>query len=187
MADHSQKWHDDSSNRRTSSVNLDGCRLCRGTHLNKECPLNEEVYGLEEVRYGKFGRSFPNNGGSGASLGITDFNNGREEEKFNPVNKTGFCSRDWFFLCEEEESEEGPCSLSLQVPVINFYGGKRAKIVGEIKEASENWGIFQVIGHGIPFSVLEEMIKGVQGFHEQKKEVKMQCCKLEGLDILLLC
>ncbi|GJS72567.1 1-aminocyclopropane-1-carboxylate oxidase homolog 1-like protein [Tanacetum coccineum] len=68
----------------------------------------------------------------------------------------------------------GPCSLSLQVPVINFYGGKRAKIVGEIKEASENWGIFQVIGHGIPVSVLEEMIKGVQGFHEQKNEVKMQ-------------
>nr|GFA79968.1 retrovirus-related Pol polyprotein from transposon TNT 1-94 [Tanacetum cinerariifolium] len=42
----------------------------------------------------------------GKRLGITDFNNGREEEKFNPVNKTGFCSRDWFFLCEEEESEE---------------------------------------------------------------------------------
>ncbi|GKG31264.1 hypothetical protein Tco_0423752, partial [Tanacetum coccineum] len=43
-----------------------GCGLCGGTHLDKECPLNEEVKGVEEVKYGEFGRSFPNNGGNGA-------------------------------------------------------------------------------------------------------------------------
>ncbi|GKE38830.1 hypothetical protein Tco_1462235 [Tanacetum coccineum] len=43
-----------------------GCGLCGGTHLNKEWPLNEEVYGVEKVKYGKFRRSFPNNGRSGA-------------------------------------------------------------------------------------------------------------------------
>nr|GEX60740.1 DNA-binding pseudobarrel domain-containing protein [Tanacetum cinerariifolium] len=37
------------------------CVLCRGKHLNKECPLNEEVKGVKEVKYGEFGRSFPNN------------------------------------------------------------------------------------------------------------------------------
>ncbi|GKF16105.1 hypothetical protein Tco_0061023 [Tanacetum coccineum] len=42
----------------------EGCVLCGGTHLNKECPLNEEVKGVEEVKYGEFGRSFPNNGGN---------------------------------------------------------------------------------------------------------------------------
>ncbi|GJS27358.1 hypothetical protein Tco_0487978 [Tanacetum coccineum] len=57
MADHSHKWHDGSSNMRTSS----GCVLYGGTHLDKECPLNEEVKGIEEVKYGEFGRSFPNN------------------------------------------------------------------------------------------------------------------------------
>ncbi|GJX58909.1 hypothetical protein Tco_0290299 [Tanacetum coccineum] len=41
-----------------------GCRLCGGTHLDKECPLNEEVKGVEEVKYGELGRSFPNNGGN---------------------------------------------------------------------------------------------------------------------------
>ncbi|GJT48556.1 hypothetical protein Tco_0974713 [Tanacetum coccineum] len=72
MADHSQKWHDGSSSRNidssgnaegiTAIVNkLDslgrdmkklkenmhaiqvGCQTCRGAHLDKECPLNEEV------------------------------------------------------------------------------------------------------------------------------------------------
>ncbi|GJW61620.1 hypothetical protein Tco_0110955 [Tanacetum coccineum] len=92
MTDHSHKWHDGS--KRTSGSRSDGiakitskldsqgrylkklkenvhaiqvgCGICRGTHLDKECPLNKEIKGLEEVKYGEFGRSFPNNGGSGA-------------------------------------------------------------------------------------------------------------------------
>ncbi|GKC26582.1 hypothetical protein Tco_1033876 [Tanacetum coccineum] len=43
-----------------------GCGLCVGTHLDKECLLNKEVKGVEEVKYGKFGRSFPNNSRTGA-------------------------------------------------------------------------------------------------------------------------
>nr|GEX84442.1 hypothetical protein [Tanacetum cinerariifolium] len=72
MADHSQKWHYGTSNRNNSSSSttdglativskLDklgrnmkkpkenvyaiqvGCQICKGPHLNKECPLNEEV------------------------------------------------------------------------------------------------------------------------------------------------
>ncbi|GKA35292.1 hypothetical protein Tco_0721783, partial [Tanacetum coccineum] len=43
-----------------------GYGLCRGTHPYKECPLNKKVKGIEDVKYGKFGRSFPNNGRNGA-------------------------------------------------------------------------------------------------------------------------
>ncbi|GJZ93469.1 zinc knuckle CX2CX4HX4C containing protein, partial [Tanacetum coccineum] len=32
-----------------------GCQICEGPHLNKECPLNEEVKQVEEVKYGEFG------------------------------------------------------------------------------------------------------------------------------------
>ncbi|GJW34996.1 RNA-directed DNA polymerase, eukaryota, reverse transcriptase zinc-binding domain protein [Tanacetum coccineum] len=32
-----------------------------GPHLDKECPLNGEVKSMEEVKYGEFGRPFPNN------------------------------------------------------------------------------------------------------------------------------
>ncbi|GKC34944.1 hypothetical protein Tco_1047328 [Tanacetum coccineum] len=84
MADHSQKWHDGTSSRNISSIsNTDGlaaiiskldnlgrdikklkenvhaiqvgCQICEGPHLNKECPLNEEVKQVEEVKYGELG------------------------------------------------------------------------------------------------------------------------------------
>ncbi|GKC78100.1 hypothetical protein Tco_1128874 [Tanacetum coccineum] len=90
MADHSQKWHDGSSSRNIeSSSNSEGiaaivnklenlgrdmkklkenvhaiqvgCQTCEGAHLDKDCPLNEEVKGMEEVKYGEFSRPFPNN------------------------------------------------------------------------------------------------------------------------------
>ncbi|GJU20866.1 hypothetical protein Tco_1154208 [Tanacetum coccineum] len=38
-----------------------GCQTCGGSHLDKECPLNEEVKSMEEVKYGEFDRPFPNN------------------------------------------------------------------------------------------------------------------------------
>ncbi|GJV22540.1 hypothetical protein Tco_1371560 [Tanacetum coccineum] len=38
-----------------------GCQTCGEAHLDKECPLNEEAKCMEEVKYGEFGRPFPNN------------------------------------------------------------------------------------------------------------------------------
>ncbi|GJR35245.1 hypothetical protein Tco_1210929 [Tanacetum coccineum] len=38
-----------------------GCQTCGGVHLDKDCPLNEEVNNVEEVKYGEFSRPFPNN------------------------------------------------------------------------------------------------------------------------------
>ncbi|GJR74871.1 reverse transcriptase domain-containing protein [Tanacetum coccineum] len=68
MADHSQKWNDGSSSRNIDSSSnseriaaivskLDSI----GAHLDKECPLNEEVKSIEEVKYGEFDRPFRNN------------------------------------------------------------------------------------------------------------------------------
>ncbi|GJW08279.1 hypothetical protein Tco_1570702 [Tanacetum coccineum] len=84
MADHSQKWHDGSSNRNIESnsnskgiaaivnklENLGrdmkklkenvhaiqvGCQNCGGAHLDKDCPLKEEVKSIKEAKYGEFG------------------------------------------------------------------------------------------------------------------------------------
>ncbi|GJR19540.1 zinc knuckle CX2CX4HX4C containing protein [Tanacetum coccineum] len=88
MADHSQKWHDGTSTRnikgssnsegiaaiinKLETLSRDmkklkenvhaiqvGCQICEGAHIDKDCPLNEEVKSVEEVKYGEFG--FSNN------------------------------------------------------------------------------------------------------------------------------
>ncbi|GJT76706.1 hypothetical protein Tco_1043431 [Tanacetum coccineum] len=71
MADHSQKWHDGTSNRNiSSSSDIDGLTAVIRPHLDKECPLNEEVKQVDEVKYGKFGCPAPFNGSSGAKFHV---------------------------------------------------------------------------------------------------------------------
>ncbi|KAA8543354.1 hypothetical protein F0562_021151 [Nyssa sinensis] len=68
-------------------------------------------------------------------------------------------------------------SLHFQVPVIDFDGfasGRWKGIVSEIGKAAETWGFFQMVNHGVPVSVIDEMIEGVRRFHEQPREVKME-------------
>nr|GEV58473.1 hypothetical protein [Tanacetum cinerariifolium] len=101
MADHSQKWHDRSSSRNIESSsdskgiaaivtkleNLDrymkklkenvhaiqvGYQICRGAHLDIDCPYNEEIKSMEEVKYGEFGQPFLKNDGR--------FNGGRYDQ-----------------------------------------------------------------------------------------------------------
>ncbi|GJZ30793.1 hypothetical protein Tco_0575840 [Tanacetum coccineum] len=86
MADHSQKWHDNSSSKSINNENSEGitflvnklenlgqdmkklkenvhaiqvgCQNCQGPHLDKDCPLREEIQSIKEVKYGEFNRPF---------------------------------------------------------------------------------------------------------------------------------
>lgn len=49
---------------------------------------------------------------------------------------------------------------------------RRREIVDGIRMASEDWGIFQIVNHGVPIEVMEAMKEGVRGFHEQPVEEK---------------
>ncbi|KAH9764462.1 1-aminocyclopropane-1-carboxylate oxidase [Citrus sinensis] len=65
----------------------------------------------------------------------------------------------------------------LQVPVIDLDGiryNQLEDIVDQVRAASQTWGFFQVINHGVPLNLIQEMIEGVHKFNEQDVEVKKQ-------------
>ncbi|KAJ4968760.1 hypothetical protein NE237_015461 [Protea cynaroides] len=48
----------------------------------------------------------------------------------------------------------------------------RKEVVDQIRKASETWGFFRVLNHGIPTSILEEMLQGIRRFFEQDIKLK---------------
>ncbi|GMH26567.1 hypothetical protein Nepgr_028410 [Nepenthes gracilis] len=63
------------------------------------------------------------------------------------------------------------------IPVIDLQGidgdeTRRRKVIEEVERSCEEWGFFQVLNHGIPSTVLDEVIHGVRRFFEQDVGLK---------------
>lgn len=68
---------------------------------------------------------------------------------------------------------------SFEIPVIDFSGisedeNLRRSVIGKVRDASENWGFFQVINHGVPVTTLDQVLDGIRKFHEQDTQVKKE-------------
>lgn len=72
-----------------------------------------------------------------------------------------------------------PAKTQFNFPVIDFEGfekdpSARENVVNRVREAAETWGFFQVVNHGIPPNILEEILDGVGRFMDQETEIKKQ-------------
>ncbi|KAK7324349.1 hypothetical protein VNO77_27882 [Canavalia gladiata] len=73
----------------------------------------------------------------------------------------------------------GELDSEFSIPLIDLTGIHddpilRGDVVGKVRYACENWGFFQIINHGIPTHVLDEMIKGTCRFHQQDANVRKE-------------
>lgn len=88
------------------------------------------------------------------------------------------------FVHSPEDLQQTHIDHDFRVPVIDLKGldqstERRKEVVNEISKAAEEWGFFQIMNHGVPLDVMEEILKGVRRFHEQPHETKVEWYSLD--------
>ncbi|XP_052172786.1 1-aminocyclopropane-1-carboxylate oxidase homolog 4-like [Diospyros lotus] len=107
---------------------------------------------------------------------VIDFDNSKIGVK--GLSDSGITTIPKFFVHPPETLSDLKKSSSFgsEIPVIDLSNlhcqTNREKIIKEVREAAKTWGFFQVINHGIPLGVLDDIILAIKAFHEEPKEAK---------------
>ncbi|KAJ7954738.1 1-aminocyclopropane-1-carboxylate oxidase-like 1-like [Quillaja saponaria] len=84
------------------------------------------------------------------------------------------------FYCGELNLTETSSPIdSKLIPIIDLKdihsnSMSRTEVIGKLHDACQKWGFFQLINHGIPIDILDEIINGIHHFHELDTEVKKE-------------
>uniref|UniRef100_A0A0D6QUT1 Fe2OG dioxygenase domain-containing protein n=1 Tax=Araucaria cunninghamii TaxID=56994 RepID=A0A0D6QUT1_ARACU len=81
------------------------------------------------------------------------------------------------YIRPENERPTATPIFTESVPVIDLqglYGPNRAHIIDAISKASQEWGFFQVINHGVPKRVIERMVEAHRRFFDLPEEEKIK-------------
>ncbi|XP_010245069.1 PREDICTED: naringenin,2-oxoglutarate 3-dioxygenase-like [Nelumbo nucifera] len=84
-----------------------------------------------------------------------------------------------FIRCEDERPKVAHNQFSNEIPVISLAGidesqGRRMEICQKIVEACEQWGIFQIIDHGVDGNLISEMARLGREFFALPEEEKLR-------------
>ncbi|XP_038698024.1 1-aminocyclopropane-1-carboxylate oxidase homolog 1-like [Tripterygium wilfordii] len=90
---------------------------------------------------------------------------------------SGITSIPPFFIHPPDSlSTKAPTSSNPNIiPTIDLSGvdsGKRLVLVQQVAHACRELGFFQIVNHGIPLKVMENMIGAIKSFNEQPTEIK---------------